>query len=124
MPRFTDVPGHDQQQRRHHGHRHESQVAGQQQDPRQNGHRVNGCRNRRSAAGAHIGRGAGDRRCSDKATEKRRDYIGEPLPDQFAVGVVSGPRHPVQHRRAQQGFDSAQGGNGHGRAQKRLNGRP
>lgn len=79
----------------HNGHQHE---------------RVDDGRHSGPGAGANVHRRPGDGPGGGHPTEKRRNDVGQALPEQLAVGIVTGGvGHPVSHLRRQEALDGHQG---------------
>ena len=110
----------DHPERRHHQHtrqrgqRNRRHRSGGQIDHREQNRRVHDRRQPGAGAGADVDRGAGDRAGGGHPAEHPRRDRGQPLPDQFAVGVVgAGRRHRRRDPRRQQRFDRGQRGDRH-----------
>ena len=58
--------------------------------------------NRRGRAGAHVSRGASNRRGGGNAAKEWRDDIAQALADQLTIRFVFGAGHTVEHHRAEQ----------------------
>ena len=115
---LAHVPGHDQQHRGQRGQRHVAHQRRQQQHEQQQEHRVQHARDRRTRAGAHVGRGARDRAGRGQAAEQRRADVGDALRDQFAVGAMAAADHAVGDDRRQQRFDAGEERDGEGGGQQ------
>src|SRR5690606_31347180 len=116
VTRLTHIPGHDKKNCRQGRQGHIHRQRGQEQNDQHQGSPVDDARQGTGAPVADIGGGAGNGAGGGKATEQGGGDVGDTLPHQFLVGIVSGSGHAVGHHRRQQGLDGPQHGDGKGRA--------
>ena len=102
---FAHAEGHHEQ---HGGKRGQREIlrkrSGDENDPQERDG-VNDPRDRRAAAAADVGRGAGDGSRGGDAAEERADEICDALAHEFLIGIVARLDHPVGDHRGEEGFD-------------------
>ena len=81
---------------------------------------MNHARDRRLRSGADIGCGAGNGARGRQAAEHRREDVGNPLTDQFDIGVVPVVAHAVRNHSRHQRLDGSEHSYGKSRSQESM----